>query len=43
MVHHVVLSAVASVEVVRTYGVSLQANTEELSFETRLHVRQLLC
>ena len=42
-VHHIVLSAVASVEVVRTYGISLQANTEEFSFETRLHVRQLLC
>ena len=42
-VHHVVLSAVASVEVVRTYGVSLQTDTEELSLQARLHVWQLLC
>ena len=42
-VHHIVLGAIACVEVVRTYGVSLQTDTEELSLETRLHVWQLLC
>ena len=42
-VYHVVLSAVASVEVVGTYGVSLQTDTEELSLQARLHVWQLLC
>ena len=42
-VHHVVLCAVASVEVVGTYGVSFQTDTEELSLQARLHVWQLLC
>jgi len=41
-VHHVVLSAVASIEIVRTNGVSLESDAKQLSLETRLHSRQFL-
>ena len=41
-VHHVVLRAIASVEVVRTNGVCLKTDTKELCLKAWLHVGQLL-
>ena len=38
----VILRTVACIKVVRTHSISLHTDAEELSFETRLHVRKLL-
>src|SRR5574344_1650392 len=42
-VHHMVLSTIACIEIVRAHGVTFHSDSEQFGFEAGLHAWQFLC